>query len=70
MTVVYILCSIAIGFFIGTVFGANTQEKMDKEKCNACWDDMYSHAWTLTLDGKDIKVLPIYEYGRDGENKP
>lgn len=35
--IIYCICALAIGFFVGTAFGANTQEKIDKNKCNNCW---------------------------------
>ena len=50
-------------FALGVAVGGSVQERADKKDCNACWSSMYERAWTLSIDGQDIKVMPIYEYG-------
>lgn len=66
----------AVGFIIGfllcwwldnaVIYPAQV-EKKQREKCNECWSEMYDQAWTLTLDGHEYKVLPIFEYGHKEE---
>ena len=61
MTALENLMFYLLGFCIGFMISACFKKYFNKKDCNACWSDMYERAWTLSLDGQDIKVVPIYE---------
>ena len=67
MRILIVVCLVAFGFGIGVAVGALVQKSADKKVCDACWNNMCSHAFTITLNGKDIKVLPVYRIKRKGE---
>ena len=64
MSILTAVCLVAFGFGIGSAVGATAQRSADKKDCNACWNDMYSRAWTLTLDGEQYKMFPLWEPGK------
>lgn len=56
---------------LGVALGYAIRAQQDQRKCRDCWDDFYNSAWTLEMDGYNLKLIPIYEYTRsnDGQNE-
>ena len=52
-----------IGVLLGVALGYAIRANEYQKKCEGCWSDLYKSAWTLELDGQEIKVIPIYEVG-------
>ena len=61
MSITFHVCLFALGVIVGMTVGAKLQAIEDKKMCNQCWTDMYEGSWTLTVDGKDYRMLPMWE---------
>lgn len=61
------IISFILGYACCWALSPMWEEAKQKAKCNACFAEQYERAWTLELDGQEIKMLPVYEYKGETE---